>query len=271
MFVFSKNQNRRNLNSSQRSAVAVDFMPIFDKEAEERQIASRAKPGEKVGSKVGPNLDPPYEKGKTFDKVAKMMNVGHGTVGLAAKVKKRGTSELFDAVKTGKIPVSVASEISELPKEEQKKMVSAGDLTEMRAKAKEIEANITELEGDMAELAEIDENLIRNELHFIDRGEAIMRREEILKKIGLRAKAGENQFIGGHADSAPPKTTADIAKEIGVSKRVLQEDKQIAKSLLPELKTLTKEHKIPKRDALKYAAKTQEEQAKTEEIVISML
>ena len=41
----------------------------------------------------------------------------------------------------------------------------------------EIEATVSGLDGLRAELAEIDENLMRNELHYIDRGQAFKRRE----------------------------------------------------------------------------------------------
>src|SRR5437773_12375629 len=43
----------------------------------------------------------------------------------------------------------------------------------------EIEANIRELDGLHAELAEIDENLIRNELAVIQRAKQVARRKEI--------------------------------------------------------------------------------------------
>ena len=74
---------------------------------------------------------------------------------------------------------------------------------------------------------------MRNELHYIDRGQAFKRRDELLTEAGLRAKAGDNQH-GGRAETALPKTTADIAFDLGVSKRVLQEEKQIATNILPE-------------------------------------
>lgn len=78
-------------------------------------------------------------------------------------------------------------------------------------------------------LAEIDENLIRAELHYIDRGEHIKRRDEILSELGARAKQGDNRFTNSRgAINAPLKTTKDIASEIGISERVAQQEKQIA-------------------------------------------
>ena len=77
------------------------------------------------------------------------------------------------------------------------------------------------------------------QLHYIDRGQAFKRRDEILTQAGLRARAGDNQHIG-HAESALPKTTADIAAEIGISKRALQVEKQIATNILPEVQEAIK-------------------------------
>jgi len=130
-FVFAKNAGRRDLTASQRSMIAMEFEPILAEEAKKRMLA---------GKKANPTpISEEGSKGETLDKLAAMAKVGHGTMGLAAKIKKRGTQELSDAVKDGKIPVNVASEISELPAKEQKKMVTAGNIEEMRAKAREIE------------------------------------------------------------------------------------------------------------------------------------
>ena len=43
-----------------------------------------------------------------------------------------------------------------------------------------IEATVSEMEGLRAELAEIDETLMRNELHYIDQGQVFKRRDELL-------------------------------------------------------------------------------------------
>ena len=104
------------------------------------------------------------------------------------------------------------------------------------------------------ELAEIDENLIRNELDIISIGELALRRDEILKELGLRTGSGTNLKNGGTgAPGAPVKTTADIAHEIGVSKRALQENKQLAKNLVPEAKAVVRKAEMTKKDALKLA------------------
>lgn len=129
----------------------------------------------------------------------------------------------------------------------------------------EIEATVSELEGLRAELAEIDENLMRNELHYIDRGQAFKRRDELLTEAGLRAKAGDNQHTRGSEIISPPKTTASIAKDIGVTARTVQQEKQIARDILPEAQEAIKAADLPKTDALKIARMEPKEQMKVAE------
>jgi len=124
----------------------------------------------------------------------------------------------------------------------------------------EIECIVLDCDELRTELAEIDENLIRNELDPISIGELAIRRDEILDALGLRAKQGDNRFTDRGADSAPLQTTANIAKEAGVSERVLQENKQLARDLTPESKEAVRKVSAPKQDAMKLARKPPEEQ-----------
>lgn len=123
---------------------------------------------------------------------------------------------------------------------------------------KEAPVNKMDLSQPLAELAEIDENLKRNELTKLELGKFLNMREEILDRMGARAKSGfnGNRFTGvGGATVAPPtmplpgfepeeeidaeekpKTTAEIASEIGISKRSVQEFKQIDRNLTAETK-----------------------------------
>ncbi len=104
---------------------------------------------------------------------------------------------------------------------------------------KEIECNIIPCKNvEQARLAEIDENLIRSELDALERSELWLERDELLQNLGLRAKAGENQYTrkGGELISPPLKTTFDLAKEAGYTQRSFQLGKQIARSIVPEVK-----------------------------------
>jgi ParB family transcriptional regulator, chromosome partitioning protein len=92
-----------------------------------------------------------------------------------------------------------------------------------------------------ARLAEIDENLIRSELEALERSELWLERDRILEQMGLRAQRGHNQHTrkAGHAtDARPLKTTVELAREAGYTKRTFQQGKQIAKSIVPEVKNL---------------------------------
>lgn len=131
-----------------------------------------------------------------------------------------------------------------------------------------IPARVAPLDELRAELAEIDENLVRNELTVLEQGEHLARRNEILTALGERARAGWNGnghtgkvISGGTAENsqpadmaqngtverdtatfvgsatvALPKTTADLATEMGISKRSAQERLQIARGLAPDVK-----------------------------------
>ena len=128
------------------------------------------------------------------------------------------------------------------------------------------EIECTEFDGEQleAELVEIDENLMRNELDDITVGEMVLRREEILEALGLRAKSGTNvKNLGTGACAAPVQTTADIAKEVGISERTLQENKQLAKNLIPEAKEARREKRITKDTALAMTRLAPDQQRET--------
>lgn len=128
-------------------------------------------------------------------------------------------------------------------------------------------------DADQSRLAEIDENLIRNELEALERAEMWLERDQILERMGLRAKPGDNQYSrrGREIDSPPVKTTVELAREAGYNERTFQLGKQIASSILPEVKEVIRGTPIAKSPSalLKVArAGSQErQQAKTPEQV----
>jgi len=127
----------------------------------------------------------------------------------------------------------------------------------------EIECVVLDCDALHAELVEIDENLIRNDLDSISIGELAIRCDEILDSLGLRRKHGgdgSNQYQSKGAKSAPLQTTQSIAKESGISERTLQENKQLAKNLVPEAKEAVQEKAIPKSAALEISRLEPEEQ-----------
>lgn len=108
---------------------------------------------------------------------------------------------------------------------------------------KEIECNVINCANSAhARLAEIDENLIRSELDALERAELWLERDRILDSLQLRAKAGDNQYTrkGSETISPPLKTTLELAQAVGYTERTFQQGKQIAKSILPEVKAAIK-------------------------------
>lgn len=130
----------------------------------------------------------------------------------------------------------------------------------------EIECNTVSLTGLKADLAEIDENLIRNELTALERGEQLARRKEIYEALHPETKHGGdrgNQHTGGkgrqgdklavcqtpEASGGPgnkeDKTADnlatvsfvdDTAKKTGASPRTVRREVKISKDIAPEVK-----------------------------------
>jgi ParB family chromosome partitioning protein len=138
----------------------------------------------------------------------------------------------------------------------------------------EIDANIVDVDGLRAELAEIDENLMRNELHYIDRGRQLARRKEIYEELHPETKA---RNVRGHAsnyksssaesalEDAKPSFVSDVSSKTGISTRTVHVELQIAKNVLPEVQEIIKEKDIPKTEALRLARMEPEKQKKIAE------
>lgn len=130
-----------------------------------------------------------------------------------------------------------------------------------------IEASVIDVDGLHTELAEIDENLIRNELHYIDRGNQLKRRKQIYEELYPGTKVGVAQALAmnkilGHNVSAEtaPTFVADTSTKTGKSKRVIHEELQIANNILPEVQKVIKEKDLPKTEALKISRLEPEQQ-----------
>lgn len=101
-FVISHNLSRRHLDESQRALIA----------------------GKISNMRTGrPTKSASIEAISKTD-AAKKLNVGKASVERAKKVLDKGTPELVQAVEDGKVAVSVAAKIAELPEEQQTKIVA---------------------------------------------------------------------------------------------------------------------------------------------------
>jgi len=103
----------------------------------------------------------------------------------------------------------------------------------------QIDAIVSDLDGLGAQLAEIDENLIRNELTELERAESLKRRKQITKAMyppPVTETGGPGRGHKTSAESAPVSFVSDTASKTGMSKRSVQVGIQIAEKLTPEAK-----------------------------------
>ena len=98
----------------------------------------------------------------------------------------------------------------------------------------EIVVNTVDLDALHAELAEIDENLIRNELHYIIADNNMKRRKEIYEELYPETKSTHNggSFKGNQhkevSEIISPTFTKDTANKLGVSQRTVETSVQRA-------------------------------------------
>jgi hypothetical protein len=95
----------------------------------------------------------------------------------------------------------------------------------------EKESDVSYIDGDdlHLELAEIDENLVRNELHYIDRADALSRRKAIYETLHPMTKHGKR-------NGQTPKTaeSAVLETSFAADTYTIREDVQLADDLIPD-------------------------------------
>ena len=128
----------------------------------------------------------------------------------------------------------------------------------------EIECNVSSLEGLLAELAEIDENLVRRGLDYIDEGKQLERRKEIYETLHPETRRGKRN--GQTSKNEPGSVlgvasfSRDTAQKTGISPRTIEQKIQVAKNLTPETAEIVKEHGIGFKKALKLSRLAPEHQ-----------
>jgi len=137
----------------------------------------------------------------------------------------------------------------------------------------EIECTVTELSGLLAELAEIDENFVRNNLTAIEFGDLLLRRKEIYEELHPETKHGGDRKSEKIKNAKCTHDSAksfvvDTAEKLGVNPSTVRRELQTAKNLTPETKGILKgsDSNITKSDALKLSRlePEQQEQAATQ-------
>ncbi len=109
----------------------------------------------------------------------------------------------------------------------------------------EIPAVIIDLDGLKAELAEIDENLVRNELTALERSDHYIRRKEIYESLHPETRHINERGGGpGRGNKTDPESGSvsvaafvdDTAAKTGRSRSVIAEEVKIGRDLAPDVK-----------------------------------
>lgn len=132
----------------------------------------------------------------------------------------------------------------------------------------EIECTVCEVSGLLAELAEIDENMVQTSLSPIEFGDLLLRRKQIYETLHPETRQGMRNGQTSKNDNLSvletKSFTQDTADKLGVSPRTIERQIQVAKSLTPETKEILQSSgkKITKRDALNFSRLEPEQQEK---------
>lgn len=128
----------------------------------------------------------------------------------------------------------------------------------------EVECTVSDLDGLLAQLAEIDENLIRRGLDCVDEGEQLARRKKIYEQLHPEARQGQRNGQTSKNETVSFLETKsfaqDTAEKLGVSPRSVEQKIQVAKKLTPAVKKIVKEHDIGFKNALKLSRLPPEQQ-----------
>lgn len=117
-----------------------------------------------------------------------------------------------------------------------------------------------------AEIAAIDENLMRHELHYVERGDWLARRKALYEerhpetRREATLKRGPVLYEIENGDRAP-SFVQDTAAKTGRSAPAVYQELQIAKKATPALKQALVEHDVPRTDALKLVKLPEQAQA----------
>ena len=131
----------------------------------------------------------------------------------------------------------------------------------------EIECNVTDLEGLKAELAEVDENVVRKGLSSVEYNDLLLRRKELYEALHPETKRGgdrksEKIKLRPAQFDFNKSFLADTSKKTGKAQRTIAENIQMAKNLTSEAKDIIRDtgNKITKKDALRLSRLPPEQQ-----------
>ena len=112
-WIVSKNVFRRHLTASQRAAIALDLLPLLEKEAKERQ---------RKGGRVAKQCATLRDAGKASEYAAKLTGSNSRYVEAVKTIQKQAP-ELVDEIRSGNLTVPDASAVARLPKPQRKRIL----------------------------------------------------------------------------------------------------------------------------------------------------
>ncbi|MCM1304834.1 MAG: ParB N-terminal domain-containing protein [Lachnospiraceae bacterium] len=131
----------------------------------------------------------------------------------------------------------------------------------------EVECTVSSLEGLKAELAEIDENIVRSDISALEYGEILLRRKEIYETLHPEAKHGGDRRSDGIKTTKcrfenTRSFAEDTAEKLGVTRRTVERQIQMAKNLAPEAKDIIRDTdtRLSKKAAMKLSRLEPEQQ-----------
>jgi len=140
----------------------------------------------------------------------------------------------------------------------------------------EIPCTVSSLEGLAAELAEIDENIVRSDISALEYGEILLRRKEIYETLHPETKNGGDRRSGktrsAKCTSDPARSfVEDTAEKLGVNPCTVRRQIQTAKNLSPETKEIIRgaDAKLSKKSALKLSRLEPEQQKEAATLLAS--
>jgi hypothetical protein len=115
-YVVSLNAKRRHLTPAQLAFAADSARSLYDEQAKERQKATLKRGNAQPDVTSGSQRE---NQGKSRDHVGAVFGVSGQSVDRAKRVRQQGIPELESAVTAGKVALTRAVEISQLPRDEQ--------------------------------------------------------------------------------------------------------------------------------------------------------
>lgn len=129
----------------------------------------------------------------------------------------------------------------------------------------EIECNIIGMNGIQAELAEIDENIVRTKLTKQELGDQLLRRKELYEMLHPETRQGmRNGQTSKNANLASLETKSfaqDTSEKTGMSKRTVSRLLQIANNMTQDAKRIVQASNLTQDTALKISRLPYDQQA----------